>query len=46
VLILLSSGVASVRARYLVGWLGNKIGGRKVLMISILTFSLATGLMG
>jgi len=38
--------VASVRARYLVGWLGNKIGGRKVLMISILTFSLATGLMG
>jgi putative MFS transporter len=44
-LILLSSGVASVPAGYFFGWLGDKIGRRKVFMITILTFSLATGLM-
>jgi MFS family permease len=42
-LILLSSGVASVPAGYFFGWLGDKIGRRKVFMITILTFSLATG---
>src|SRR5215472_4921222 len=44
-LILLSSGVASVPAGYFFGWLGDRIGRRKVFMITILTFSLATGLM-
>ena len=44
-MILLSSGVASVPAGYFFGWLGDKIGRRKVFMITILTFSLATGLM-
>ena len=44
-LILLSSGVASVPAGFFFGWLGDKIGRRKVFMITILTFSLATGAM-
>ena len=44
-MILLSSGVASVPAGYFFGWLGDRIGRRKVFMITILTFSLATGLM-
>jgi len=44
-MILLSSGVASVPAGFFFGWLGDKIGRRKVFMITILTFSLATGLM-
>ena len=44
-LILLSSGVASVPAGYFFGWLGDKIGRRKVFMITILTFSVATGVM-
>jgi putative MFS transporter len=44
-LILLSSGVASVPAGYFFGWLGDRIGRRKVFMITILTFSVATGVM-
>jgi MFS transporter, putative metabolite:H+ symporter len=44
-LILLSSGLASVPAGFFFGWLGDKIGRRKVFMITILTFSLATGVM-
>jgi putative MFS transporter len=44
-LILLSSGVASVPAGYFFGWLGDKIGRRKVFMTTILIFSLATGAM-
>jgi putative MFS transporter len=44
-MILLSSGVASVPAGYFFGWLGDNIGRRKVFMMTILTFSLATGLM-
>ena len=43
--ILFSSGIASVPAGIFFGWLGDKIGRRKVFMITILTFSLATGLM-
>ena len=37
-LILLSSGVASVPAGYFFGWLGDKIGRRKVFMIRSLLF--------
>jgi putative MFS transporter len=44
-LILLSSGVASVPAGYFFGWLGDRIGRRKVFMITILIFSLGTGVM-
>jgi MFS transporter, putative metabolite:H+ symporter len=44
-LILFSSGVASVPGGIVFGWLGDKIGRRKVFMITILTFSLATGVM-
>jgi MFS transporter, putative metabolite:H+ symporter len=44
-LILLSSGVGSVPAGFFFGWLGDRIGRRKVFMITILTFSVATGLM-
>src|SRR6516165_7850173 len=43
--ILFSSGIASVPAGIFFGWLGDRIGRRKVFMITILTFSLATGLM-
>ena len=44
-LILFSSGVAAVPGAMLFGWLGDKIGRRKVFMITVLTFSLATGAM-
>ena len=43
--ILFSSGIASVPAGIFFGWLGDRIGRRRVFMITILTFSLATGLM-
>ena len=39
--ILFSSGVASVLAGIFFGWLGDRIGRRKVVIITILTFSLA-----
>jgi putative MFS transporter len=44
-LILLSSGVASVPGAWVFGWLADKIGRRSVFMITVLTFSVATGLM-
>jgi putative MFS transporter len=44
-LILFSSGVAAVPGAIFFGWLGDRIGRRKVFMITILTFSLATGAM-
>jgi MFS transporter, putative metabolite:H+ symporter len=43
--ILFSSGVAAVPGAIFFGWLGDKIGRRKVFMITILMFSLATGAM-
>jgi MFS transporter, putative metabolite:H+ symporter len=44
-MILFSSGVAAVPGAIFFGWLGDKIGRRKVFMITILMFSLATGAM-
>ena len=44
-LILFSSGVAAVPGAIFSGWLGDKIGRRRVFLITILTFSLATGAM-
>jgi MFS transporter, putative metabolite:H+ symporter len=43
--ILFSSGIAAVPGAIFFGWLGDKIGRRKVFLITILTFSLATGVM-
>ena len=44
-LILLSSGVASIPGGWVFGWLADKIGRRKVFIVTVLTFSVATGLM-
>jgi MFS transporter, putative metabolite:H+ symporter len=44
-LILFSSGVAAIPGGIVCGWLGDKIGRRKVLIITILMLSLATGAM-
>jgi len=44
-LILLSSGVASVPGAWVFGWLADKIGRRRVFVITVLTFSIATGMM-
>jgi putative MFS transporter len=44
-LILFSSGVAAVPGAIFFGWLGDKIGRRKVFIITILMFSFATGAM-
>jgi MFS transporter, putative metabolite:H+ symporter len=44
-LILFSSGVAAVPGAMFSGWLGDRIGRRKVFLITILTFSFATGAM-
>ena len=43
--ILFASGIAAIPGGIFFGWLGDKIGRRKVFMITILTFSIATGLM-
>jgi MFS transporter, putative metabolite:H+ symporter len=43
--ILFASGVAAIPGGIFFGWLGDKIGRRTVFMTTILTFSLATGLM-
>jgi MFS transporter, putative metabolite:H+ symporter len=43
--ILFASGVAAIPGGIFFGWLGDKIGRRKVFMTTILTFSLATGVM-
>lgn len=44
-LILFASGVASIPGAIFFGWLGDRIGRRKVFVITMLTFSIATGLM-
>jgi MFS transporter, putative metabolite:H+ symporter len=44
-LILFSSGVAAIPGGIVCGWLGDKIGRRKVLILMILILSLATGAM-
>jgi MFS transporter, putative metabolite:H+ symporter len=44
-LILFSSGIAAVPGAIFFGWLGDRVGRRKVFMITVLTFSLATGAM-
>ena len=44
-LILLSSGVASISGGWFFGWLADRIGRRKVFIMTVLTFSIATGLM-
>ncbi len=44
-LILVSSGVASIPGAYFFGWLGDKIGRRKVFMMTIIIFSVGTGIM-
>jgi putative MFS transporter len=43
--ILFASGVAAIPGGILFGWLGDKIGRRKVFMMMILTLSFATGVM-
>jgi hypothetical protein len=43
--ILFASGVAAIPGGILFGWLGDKIGRRKVFMMIILTLSFATGVM-
>jgi putative MFS transporter len=44
-LILFASGVAAVPGGYFFGWLGDKIGRRKVFMMTVLIFSVGTGIM-
>ena len=44
-LILFSSGVAAIPGGIIFGWLGDKIGRRKVFIITILMLSFATGAM-
>ncbi len=43
--ILFASGIAAIPGGIFFGWLGDKIGRRKVFMMMILTLSLATGVM-
>ena len=43
--ILFSSGIAAIPGAIFFGWLGDKIGRRKVFMMMILTLSLATSVM-
>jgi MFS transporter, putative metabolite:H+ symporter len=43
--ILFSSGVAAIPGAIICGWLGDKIGRRKVFMAMILTLSFSTGVM-
>ncbi len=43
--ILFASGIAAIPGGIFFGWLGDKIGRRKVFMIMILTLSFATGVM-
>jgi MFS transporter, putative metabolite:H+ symporter len=43
--ILFASGMAAIPGAIFFGWLGDKIGRRKVFMLMILTLSLATGVM-
>jgi MFS transporter, putative metabolite:H+ symporter len=44
-LILFSSGVAAVPGAIFFGWLGDRIGRRKVFLVTVLMFSFATGAM-
>jgi MFS transporter, putative metabolite:H+ symporter len=44
-LILLSSGLGAVPGAFFWGWMGDKIGRRKVFMLTALNVSLATGIM-
>lgn len=43
--ILFSSGIAAVPGGFFFGWLGDKIGRRKVFMMTVLIFALGTGVM-
>ena len=43
--ILLASGISAPLGSLFYGWLADKIGRRKVMIITILNFSIATGLM-
>jgi MFS transporter, putative metabolite:H+ symporter len=43
--ILFASGIAAIPGGIFFGWLGDKVGRRTVFMTTILTFSLATGIM-
>ncbi len=43
--ILFASGIAAIPGGIFFGWLGDKVGRRTVFIITILTFSLATGTM-
>jgi MFS transporter, putative metabolite:H+ symporter len=43
--ILFASGIAAIPGAIFFGWLGDKIGRRKVFMMMILTLSFATGIM-
>ncbi|HUK59731.1 MAG TPA: MFS transporter [Stellaceae bacterium] len=43
--VLFSSGIAAVPAGWFFGWLGDRIGRRKVFITTILIFSFATGVM-
>src|ERR1700751_1441027 len=44
-MILLASGISAPLGSLFYGWLADKIGRRKVMIITILNFSIATGLM-
>ena len=44
-MILLSSGLGAVPGALFWGWLADRIGRRKVFMMTALNFSLATGIM-
>ncbi|HMK78712.1 MAG TPA: MFS transporter [Xanthobacteraceae bacterium] len=44
-IVLLSSGVGAIIGAYLWGWIADRIGRRKVFILTVLNFSLATGLL-
>jgi putative MFS transporter len=43
--ILFASGISAIPGGIFFGWLGDKIGRRKIFMTTVVTFSIATGLM-
>jgi putative MFS transporter len=42
-IVLISSGVGAILGAYIRGWLADKIGRRKVVIGTVLNFSIATG---